>query len=323
MAEAALSKDANANTTDVTAPEALSSGEVIQLPNGQAGATAALAGIASGDPAALQTAGQFTLTKTTGLVILDGGKVYWDRSANSATPLQAAAGADFYAGVAVGDALSADTTVVVDLNVLPNYTIDMFRDAGDTVVVLSAGTPFAINRGGALDMGFSLTAEAQKLDWLSKHSIPVTENMIVEAIFTLTTVSDADSADFNIGLANATHASNAETITESVLFQHNVGGTGAELSLNAHSEDGTTTVALTDTTVDVVVGTPVEVWIDARDLTDIQLYVDGVNVLPASVFKLGDATGPMKLLAHLEKSSDDTPGACQVSHLAVRTPDVN
>ncbi|KKL67165.1 hypothetical protein LCGC14_2137700, partial [marine sediment metagenome] len=64
MTEAVLSKDANANAYDVTTPSAgYASGEVIQLPNGRAAAVAGLLTKVSGDPAALITAGQFTLTK--------------------------------------------------------------------------------------------------------------------------------------------------------------------------------------------------------------------------------------------------------------------
>jgi hypothetical protein len=41
---------------------------------------------------------------------------------------------------------------------------------------------------------------------------------------------------------------------------------------------------------------------DLRDPTDVQMYVDGVNVLPASVFDISGAT-TLQLLAHLEKTT--------------------
>ena len=37
---------------------------------------------------------------------------------------------------------------------------------------------------------------------------------------------------------------------------------------------------------------------------------------------LDAATGPLKLLAHMEKSADDTPGDVRVSHMAIRTMDL-
>jgi hypothetical protein len=61
---------------------------------------------------------------------------------------------------------------------------------------------------------------------------------------------------------------------------------------------------------------------DCRDLTDIQIYINGVNVLPASVFKLDAATGPLKLLAHLEKTSSADLAEIRIAHLAIRTTDL-
>lgn len=318
-AEAVTSKGAAAFMMDAIAPEALSTGEIIQLPDGRAGITASATEVASGDVAGLHTHGQFRVLKTDSIVILDGGKVFWDRSANTATPLQAAAGADFYLGVAVGDAASGDATVVIDLNVRPTYTIDFMRDPGDTVVVLTAGTPFALNRGASLAMGFSATAEAQKVDWISEQSVPVTIPMILECIFCVATVCDADVGDFSIGLANATHASDMDTATETALFHQD---SGADVNLDVEADDGVVEVAAADTGVDLVAGAYVEGWIDARDLTDVKFYVAGQRVVSGSTFQLDSATGPLKAICHLEKTSNDSPGEFRVSHLAIRTPDV-
>ena len=105
MAEALLYKDAS-SIGDV-ALEDLSSGQVIQLPDGRAGVVLGLAGAEEGDPVEFATEGQFTLAKTASVVILAGGRVYWDRSADTATPLQIGAGADFYIGTAPLGAASA------------------------------------------------------------------------------------------------------------------------------------------------------------------------------------------------------------------------
>lgn len=307
----------NDGILEVTTPSAgYAAGEVIQLPDGRAGVVAGLAALTSGQAAGIQTTGRVTLAKTASVVILPGGRVFWDRSANTATPLQIAAGADFFVGVAPDGAASADTTVVVDLNVQPSYLIDLHRDAFDHAPV---GTVVQRALGGEQYLAFTTAAEAEKLDLLSRKSVPVTVPMILEAIFQVVTAADADVADLNVGLANATHASDADSITESCFFHQD---SGADLNLDAESDDGTTEVAATDTTVDLVVGTDVEVWIDARDLTDIKMYVNGVRVLSTSTFKLNAATGPLKALFHVEKSSNDTAGVYAVRHLAVRTTDL-
>jgi predicted RecA/RadA family phage recombinase len=314
MAEAVLSKDANANTMDVTAPEALSAGEVIQLPDGRAGVTAGLAGIASGDPAALQTAGQFTFAKTASVVVLDGAPLYWDRSANTATPIQAAAGADFYLGVAVGDAASAATTVVADLNVEPAYTIDLLRDPS---VDIAVGDATLTQRGGALVFNILATSEAEKIDAFSVQSIPVTVPFIIEGRMASFVIGTDNTVDMNVGIANATHATSADTIAESC-FLH----LDETLDIKAESDDGTTEVAATDTTIDCVDNTYFDFAMDCRDLTDIQIYINGVLVLPDTVFKLNAATGPMKLAVHVEKTTGTATGELRVSKLAARTPDV-
>ena len=126
--------------------------------------------------------------------------------------------------------------------------------------------------------------------------------------------------DINIGVANATHATDADSITESVFFHID----GGSLNILAESDDGTTEVAATDTTVDITAGSAVanrvEFWIDMRNPADIQLYVDGVNVLPSSVFTLAAATGPVGLLAHVEKTSGTaTAGPVYIDRGILRT----
>jgi len=316
-AEAVLSKDAD--TIDVSTPAAgYSSGEVIQLTDGRAAVVLGLQALVSGDPAALKTSGQFTVAKTANVVVLEGDLLYWDRSAGTATPLKAAAGADFAIGVAVADATAAATTVVVDLNVKPNYTIDLFRDPTETVIVLTSGTPTVVHRGGSIAMTFSATAEAQKCDVLSVHSVPVTIPFIVEGRSAIYDIGDDGALDINLGIANATHATDADSITEGCFFHLD----GTALSILAESDDGTTEVAATDTTVDAVDDTYFDWRMDCRDLEDIKLYINGVRVLDDSTFKLDAATGPMKLLAHIEKTANDTTADVRVAHMAIRCTDL-
>jgi predicted RecA/RadA family phage recombinase len=317
MSEATTYKDAD--TIDVITPAAgYASGEVLQLADGRAAYICGLRGPSQGDPAALKTSGQVTLAKTSGVVILDGDPLFWDRSANTATPLKAAAGADFFIGVAVGDAASADAEVVCDLNVKPQYVIDALKDPTDTVIVLTAGTPALTLGPGYAKLAFSATAEAQKVDLLSKHSIPVSVPFIVEGRAAVYDIGDEASVDINIGIASGTHASDCDAITESCLLHLD----GTALDILAESDDGTTEVAATDTTVDAVDDTYFDFRMDCRDLADVKLYVNGVRVLASTAFKLDAATGPLKLLAHIEKGANDTPGEIRISHLAIRAMDV-
>lgn len=308
----------------VTAAAAIASGEVWQLADGRAAVLTGLGAAASGDRVNFTTTGQHTVTKTASVVITDGQPVYWDHSANSAT-YAPASDRDFYLGCAVGDAASADTTLAVNLNVWPQYKIEMGRNKESdeflTVVVktvvgsTTVEVPDVKWRPGSASMIFGATAEAQKVDLLSQQGFAVGSNWIVEGGFNVIDDGDATAIDFNVGVANATHATDADSITESC-FLHLDGNT---LDLYAESDDGTTEVAAADTTVNIVLGTPVHFVMDGRNPADIQIYVNGVLMLGSTVFKLDAATGPLKLLAHLEKTSDDTTADYRINYLRVRT----
>ena len=119
----------------ITAAASVGIGELWQLADGSAAYFERLAGTtsnpvipgSSGDRVQFRTRDKVTIPKTTSLVILDGGRVYWDHSANAAH-YKKVNDRDFYVGRAVGDAASADAFIVVDLNADPAYDIDVARD---------------------------------------------------------------------------------------------------------------------------------------------------------------------------------------------------
>lgn len=299
---------------DYTSVAALTAGTPIQLPDGRAGISAN--DIAAGAKGAVATKGIFTVAKTASIVLLDGARVYYDHSAGTAT-YAPANDEDFFLGHAVGDSAAATTTVKVNLNVESSYIVDLHSSGFEHVPVLTAGTPSLAMVGGTARAAFSATAEAQKLDLLSKRSFPLDSNWIIDAVVEVSTTCDADVGDLNIGAANATHASDADAIDETAFFHFDLGGS---LNILAESDDGTTEVGATDTTLDFVVGTPVYLTLDGRDPTDVRYYVNGVEVLNGTA-NLGDiqlATGPMKALFHLEKSANDSLGVVELDHFTVR-----
>lgn len=309
--------------TRKTAVAAIASGEVQQMPDGRAGVFTGLCAAAINDRTNWTSEGQKTVIKTASQFWIDGCELWWDHSANAATCVPQYADKDFYLGTAVGDAASDATSGVVNLNNKPSYIIDLHRDGGDVAIVktvvgsTTVEVPNLINRGGSAVANFGTTAEAQKVDWLSKRSFPVSSNWILDADIEIVTTCDADVGDLSVGVANATHASDADSITESVFFHFDL---GADLNIDAESDDGTTEVGATDTTVDFVEGTPVHLTLDGRDPSNVKFYVNGVEVLAATA-NLGDiqlAAGPLKALFHLEKSANDSPGVVHLDNLKVR-----
>lgn len=302
------------DTLDYKPTVKMLAGEMRQLPDGRA--CYAEHEIAAGVLGSVKVSGVVRLAKTADIAFLNGGRAYWDVSAGTATYKRDYGTADFYAGLVVEDVAGTEGYVHVDLNRMPVYTIDLLRDIFDTVVVLTAGTPSLLSRGG-YEINFSATAEAQKVDMLSRDNLAVDVPVIAEFIFTMIDDGDAAAIDFNIGMANATHASDADAITESIFLHTD----GDNTQVNLESDDGTTEVAATDSTVDYVLGTPVEFWIDKRTEDDAILYVNGVRRLSGSAFDVKAATGPWKLLVHAEKSVDDTPFRCFINHAAARVMD--
>lgn len=310
-----------ANAVRMTLAAAVGAGELYQLPDGRAavyGGTAGSAGAAVGETVPFRTDGQYTVPKKTGEVWVDGCGLWWDHSENEATCLEPSGGADrdFFIGAAVGDAATDADTGTCNLNVEPAYIIDSTRDNGDTAIVLTAGTPDLKTRGGVMVGNFSATAEAQKFDWLSDRGFALNSNWVLEALVEFATAPDNAAVDVNVGVANGTHGSDADAITESAFFHFD----GNDLNIDAESDDGTTEVAATDTTVDWAAGTPVRLVLDGRDPSNVKYYVDGVEVLSgtANLGNLAAAAGPLRALVHAEKTADDSPLELKV-RLRVRT----
>lgn len=306
------------DSLDYTPVAAQTGGDVLQIGDGRAAVFPQ--DVAAADLGAASVKGVFRLLKTANINLLDGQRVYWDHSANTAT-YKTANDRDFYLGLAVGDSLAAATTVDVAINEVPRF-LTRLQDGGWTSLIVktvvgstTVEVPDVKMRGGSAEFIFGATAEAQKVDLLSNKAFALGSNWIVEGEVNVIDDGDAAAIDFNIGVANATHASDADAITESVFLHLD----GNSLDLYAESDDGTTEVAATDTTVNIALATPFHFVIDGRNPADVQIYVNGVLMLTSTVFDISVATGPLKLLAHLEKTSDDTTASYIINELCVRT----
>lgn len=306
------------DTLDYTPDADRVTAEVIQLADGRAGAMCH--DVSSGVRGAVQTEGVFKVLKTASIVFLDGGEVYWDHSANAAH-FRKVNDRDFFIGTAVGDAASADTTLLVNFNVAPTWTLDAMREAVLSVptgTAAAGGFGYPVRLGGAAQLELTATSEAQCVDILTVDRVAVGANPIVQAIIRPVTNGSGAAVDFSIGLANGTSTTDADAVTEHVFFHID----GSDTKIYAQSKDGTTTVSATDTTTTITAGSAVanrkELWIDARDISSVKLYVDGVRVLSGTTFVLSAATGPLGLLAHIEKTSGTTTGKFLIDALRAR-----
>jgi hypothetical protein len=304
----------------ITVAAAASAGELRQGPDGRAYYLKSQSGAAINDANVKYVDnGQVTVTKTAGIVILDGGRVYWDRSARAAHYKQVD-DQDFYAGVAVGDAASADTTMTLKLNVEQSRKICSARDPFTSTIIgtQALGGLGIIRRGGAHNLELDATNEAQKLDLLSKDGFGIASNAIVEGAFNVISDGAGTVVDVSIGVANASHATDASSATRRMYVHLDANS----VNINAESSDGTTTVAITDTTIDYTEGVGnanrVEFWMDFRTPGDAQLYINGSLVLASTVFAMTLAA-TLYLLCHIEKTASTDTYEFDLDWLYART----
>lgn len=318
MAEARSARDFGLERFLTTA--SVSAYEVIQSPTGQAAFYDNAEAASSGVYIDVRTAGAVTVAKATGFAPRKGTRIYWDHSAGNAT-YKKVNDRDFYIGRSAGDYSTADNSMEVVLNVDPPYDIDLARDPGLSTIVGTAaagGFGYPVQLGGALVFELTATSEAQKVDLLSVDGFAIDSNAIIEGAFRVLSDGAGTAVDVSIGIANATHATDADSITEAMFIHLDAN----DADILAESDDGTTEVAATDTTINYTEGSSVservEFWMDLRDPADIQLYIDGALVLGGTTFALDNATGPLFLLVHVEKSSSTDTYKLAVDWLRAR-----
>jgi predicted RecA/RadA family phage recombinase len=319
-AEATLQSAAGAVTVP-SAAAATAAGEVLQLCDGRAAVRGGLAPAAIGDPMALYTQGVFAFQKTASIVIVDGAELYWDASAGKVV-LDPATGADFYLGTAVGDATAAATTVNAALNAKPRYLIDL----DDEDMIWTAGATDGLGvvwktKAAWTILAFDAVAEVAKAEIYpadTEKKVPVTTGFILDMVVAIFDIGDHAALDISLGMVAGTGGADMDAEEEFIGLHLD----GSALSILAESDDGTTEVAATDTTVDAVDDTFFRFTLDARNLADCQMYIDGVNVLPATVFNMAAASGPLMPTVHLEKTSNDTTADVRIKSIKLRTTDL-
>jgi predicted RecA/RadA family phage recombinase len=297
----------------------ITAGEVIQLRNGNAAVFPTAVDFDTAETGAGIVEGVVRLDKAANIVLPEGVRVFWDHSANKATYV-AANDRDFYVGYCIADAAAADTYVDVMLNKQPVYNIDVSTQpfttvATGTAVVGEAGFSGPKRYGSAHRLNISATSEVQKVDILSDYGFAAGANAFIEAeVNVISGLAAGGAQDFNIGVASATHGTDADSIAISAFCHID----GNSVNILAECDDGTNETAATDTTIDATAGTPFTVWIDMRDLASVKFYVNGARVLSGTTFSMAAATGNLFLLAHLEKTTGTETFDVKVNYLRAR-----
>lgn len=133
-------------------------------------------------------------------------------------------------------------------------------------------------------------------------------NPIIEFRMAVFDIGDDAALDINFGLANDTHADDADQITDSIFFHLD----GTDLSVLCECDDGSNETAAVDSTIDLTDDTYARFKIDCTDLSDIKFYIDLEDgngyqrVLSSTTFSVAAMTNTLTPIIHVEKTSNDT-----------------
>lgn len=169
---------------------------------------------------------------------------------------------------------------------------------------------------GVAKFAFDAVAEAATAAlYLVNAPFDIDQNPVFETKLAVYDIGDDAALDINFGLASDTHATDFDLVAVYAAFHLD----GTDLSVLCQSDDGTTTVAATDSTVDLVDDTFAVFKIDATDKTDVKFYIDGSRVLPGTTFDISAYTGTLTPIVHVEKTSNDTTADVRVDWIRVRS----
>ena len=189
------------------------------------------------------------------------------------------------------------------------------------VETLGLGVTSSDEPNGVLKFAFDAVAEAATAAlYMQAAPIHPSTNPIVEFRLAIFDIGDDAALDINFGLANDTHATDADTITDSIFFHLD----GTDLSVLVECDDGTNQTIAVDSTVDLTDDTYARFKIDCTDLSDIKFYIDleagagYVRVLSTTTFSVAAMTNALTPIVHVEKTSNDTLADVRLDWIRVR-----
>jgi len=144
--------------------------------------------------------------------------------------------------------------------------------------------------------------------YLANAPFDIDRGPVFECLLAVFDIGDHAALDINFGLADDTHATDADLIDVSIFVHLD----GNDLSLKCECDDGTNETAATDTTVDLVDDTWYAFKIDVTDKSDVKFFYRAVTsetwirLLPGTTFDVSDYTGTLTPIVHVEKTSNDT-----------------
>ena len=187
------------------------------------------------------------------------------------------------------------------------------------VSALGLGVKIVPDPGGGVDLEFDAVAEIAQASIETPAIFLASLGVTFEARLHLPDIGDAVSLDADWGLldsltSNARNDADHADVTDQALFHLD----GAAADILAQSDNNTIDVPATDTTInnDTTAAAFKDFKIIVRPTGVVEFWIDGVRVLPATVFAVR-TTALLAGTINIEKTSNDTLAKLRVDCFSV------
>jgi hypothetical protein len=183
--------------------------------------------------------------------------------------------------------------------------------------VLGLGVHQIAGETGGVQMDFDAVAEVASATISTTDALPVDRGITFEGELHLSDDGDDAALDFDFGLGTLLTANSIASVDHTDMAQlaaFHIDGN--DTTLNAQSDDATTDVSATDTTLENSLTATKKFKIIVRPAGTVEFWVDGARVLSSTAFQVL-STAALCGFVNMEKTSNDTTAVAKVYNLRV------
>lgn len=196
---------------------------------------------------------------------------------------------------------------------------DVLEPAGLVAAsVVGLGVKNVLIDGAAYDLEFDAVAEVADASIRCSANLLASKGATLEADLHMTNIGDNAALDADWGLCTLTDTASVradiETAADLAMFHMD----GNSANILAQSDNGTTDVAPTDTTIDNVTTalSYKKFKTIVRPSGTVEFWIDGVRALASTVFAVA-TTALLGGIVNIEKTSDDTVAVLRMKRLRI------
>ncbi len=179
--------------------------------------------------------------------------------------------------------------------------------AFDFKTILGPGALMKDAEDAGIQLAFDATAEVALASVRTRNDcLPVDKGLTLDVDISVIDNGDSTAVDLDVGFGTALTTNSEADIDHADMVQLAVFHyDGNDENIDCQSDDNTTDVAATDSTIDNVSGTYNHLKIVVRPTGAVEFWIDGARVLSTTTFAML-STALVSAFINLEKTSDDT-----------------